>query len=227
MKNIEEILSNINLNENSIDDNNHSMDNQTKEIVNKIFKAFAAIFPAFKQAWPTSDILAAAKEQYIKALIENNISDINHIKIGIKKARNCGSVFVLSPGQFIAWCKPTPEDYGLPGIEEAYKEACRNAHPSQTSKSWSHDAIKHAAIQTGYFELRTMPAAQTKPLFVRNYEISMRQFMDGEVSDIKKAIENRTEETKEIKRQQGIVLEEYRNVKSPSEAIAEMMRSLK
>lgn len=84
--------------------------------------------------------------------------------------------------EFLSFCeaRPTAESLGLPRVEKAFQEACNNTHPSARNHAkWSHECVYHAASETGFYELNTMKAEQSRRLFARNYEIAVRDFVDG------------------------------------------------
>ena len=94
------------------------------------------------------------------------------------------------------------EDFNLPTMEKAYVEACHAAHP-QGNKNFSHKVVEHAFMETGSYDLRTMPKHVTLPIFERNYDIACRLFMNGDnLRTIPKAIEEIKDKTitKEIGR---------------------------
>ena len=156
------------------------VDDGTAKVIEAIFIQMKAIFPAWKQAWPDTATLNIAKRSWTKALMAAGICTIEQVRFGIEQCRSSGSDFAPSVGKFIQWCQPTPEMLGLPTAEQAYAEACRNAHPSMAGAVWSHDAVRHAATQTGVFNLQTMPIEASRKVFVRNYAISVKQVVDGQ-----------------------------------------------
>lgn len=85
-----------------------------------------------------------------------------------------------SAPEFRAMCENrTPEAFGLPSEDQAYREACRNAHP-QADRKWSHEAVYHAATETGFYNLNTLRMDDSRKLFLRNYAIACRMVMDGQ-----------------------------------------------
>lgn len=82
----------------------------------------------------------------------------------------------------------SPEALGLPAVEKAYREACRNAHPAAEQR-WSHEAVHHAACETGFHELRSMPEDKSRALFERAYAVTVRMLLAGEpLREIPKAL---------------------------------------
>lgn len=88
-----------------------------------------------------------------------------------------------SAPEFRALCENRdPAGYGLPCDEQAYQEACRRAHPASGSieAPWSHPAVCHAALETGFHSLATLKADVSRKLFARNYQAACRMVMDGQ-----------------------------------------------
>ncbi|WP_312910975.1 replication protein P [Stutzerimonas nitrititolerans] len=156
-----------------------SVDPATAGVVNALFAELQSIFPAWRQAWPDDKALSAAKKTWTKGFMAAGINTIEQIRFGIEQCRKSGGDFAPSVGRFIRWCEPTPGMLGLPDAVKAYREACANAHPAADRK-WSHPAVHHAACETGFYELATMPEERSRKLFDRNYAITVRMVMEGQ-----------------------------------------------
>ena len=165
-----------------------SVDPATAEVVNKLFAELQSIFPAWKQAWPTEQALNAAKRTWIKGFMRAGLASLEQIRYGIDRCRETGADFAPSVGKFIRWCRPTPELLGLPSTSAAYREACRIAHPA-ADRTGIHPAVYHAACETGFFELASLPEDKSRKLFERNYAATVRMVLAGEVlREIPKAL---------------------------------------
>lgn len=82
----------------------------------------------------------------------------------------------------------SPEALGLPSVAAAFREACRNAHPAAAAR-WSHEAVHHAACETGFHELRSLPESKSRALFERTYAVTVRMLLAGEpLREIPKAL---------------------------------------
>lgn len=111
------------------------VDEFAKTVINKVFKELSLILPAWQYAWKSDDpqnpdkVLNAAKLQWTKAFIENNICTVEQISHGFAKARKYESDFVPSCGKFVSWCTPSPEDLGYPSEQRALRDCIsyRNA----------------------------------------------------------------------------------------------------
>lgn len=175
---------------------------EMEEFINWLFFEIQSILPAFKQAWPTKGEYDGAKRNWILALCESDLKSIQQIKMGLKSLRAQTSPFVPTCGQFIALCKPSAHDLGLPPVEKAYIEACEAAHP-QGSKIFSHKVVENAFINVGSYNLRTYPKSSSYPMFEHAYQLSCQAFMNGEkLAEIPKAIEGKTSDL--ITKQKGI-----------------------
>jgi len=144
---------------------------EAREIVNDLFKSLQAAKPGWRASFPDDESLRLAKATFVKGLIESNITDRSLIAIGMRKARSNPSQFFPSIGEFIAWCKPSPEDLGLPSAQAAWRECCDNCH-RKFAHRWSHPAVFEAGKRTGWFEIRH---GSLKP---KHFEVIYQKVMD-------------------------------------------------
>lgn len=157
------------------------LDPGTTEVVNALFKELQAIFPAWKQAWPDDEALKAAKRSWIKSFVSAGINTLEQIRFGIQKCRVLGTDFAPSSGKFIKLCQPTPEEMGIPPLARALAEALENFHPSRaSSRTWSHPAVRHAALQCEAHNLGDLKPEQAEKLFSRAYDITIRMLVAGQ-----------------------------------------------
>jgi hypothetical protein len=156
------------------------IDAGTVQVINALFRELMAIFPAWKQAWPDQEAIGAAKATWTKAFMAENITKIEQIRFGIEQCRKLGSDFAPSVGKFIKLCQPTPEMLGIPPLEKAFREACRNAHPVMAGQAkWSHQAVWHTAKECGFEPLNRLETSLALKLFERNYVITVRRLVEG------------------------------------------------
>ncbi|GLQ31628.1 replication protein P [Litoribrevibacter albus] len=148
-------------------------------IVNYLFQRLRSCFPAWKNSFPDADSWKLAKQAWVDAFIEHGICTHDQLNHGIRKATEVGSPFWPSVGQFVQWCKPTPEDFGLPSVQEAYFEAAKNASRVRSHK-FSHPAVRLAGGATGWFELASQPESKIFKRFERNYQVLVNRVMAGE-----------------------------------------------
>lgn len=158
---------------------------------NNFFLELQAIFPAWRNAFPTTAHLDAAKKQWLQMFLDEGIDSQAQINAGLRKARKSGSDFFPSPSKFLEWTKPTLEDFGLPTLERAYKEAIDNSGRVGTLH-WTHNAIYHAATQVGLKALSVMNDEKAHKAFSHAYQKTCEAVMTGQVlPEIPKAIERK------------------------------------
>ncbi|MNM21022.1 Replication protein P [compost metagenome] len=150
---------------------------ETAEVVNDLFRRLRGIFPAWRQAWPSTEALAAAKEEWIKEFAAEGIRTVEQIEFGIEKCRKLKKPFAPSVGEFIAMCQPTPEDFGMPSPAAAWVEALMGVY--------SHEGVKIAAVATGLFDLRSAQQNDKglQARFDRAYDIVLRRAKEGQPLD--------------------------------------------
>lgn len=99
------------------------------------------------------------------------------VKHGLIKARDFTGFFNLPA--FREMCRIKPKDIGLPDVKAAYQEACMATTPKSKHK-WSHPAVYHAGVATGWFELSSFPTDQIFPRFKTFYAGYCDRVMQGE-----------------------------------------------
>ncbi|WP_447079292.1 replication protein P [Shewanella algae] len=149
-------------------------------IINKLFAELQTCFPAWRQTFTSKADMDAAKRTWARGLLEAKITSYKQLQWGLRKALRSESPFWPSVGQFIKWCQPDPEDFGLPTSEAAFKEASRNSHPASVDCKWTHPAVYVAAREAGKYELANLPRDKSWPLFQRAYSITVRRVLEGE-----------------------------------------------
>lgn len=155
------------------------IDVDTAKVVNYIFKRLSGIIPAFKYSTDSNVQLDSLRREYTYALMKSGIKNMNRINAAIHKICLDSLTFLPSPGEFVSYCKVTHEDIGAPEPEVAYLEACRNSHPCETNRKWSHPAIRYAANATGAMFITSHPASESRPVFFENYIVGCGLHSDG------------------------------------------------
>lgn len=77
--------------------------------INNVIRQLQTCFPAWRSNIKSQAELNAVKQTWARALIENNVTSIEQIAIGMQKARASSSDFFPSVGKFISWCLGTDE----------------------------------------------------------------------------------------------------------------------
>ena len=154
------------------------LNQQAAEFVNDLFKSLQVAYPAWKQAFGTEQDLKLTKKSWIRAFGESGITRKEQVALGMKRARQDQSSFFPTSGQFIAWCKPTPEDLGLPTSTMAWKEVCDNCH-RYTAHAWSSPAVFAAGELVQFFNIRRGAVRQKE--FTEVYSKICEEVMNGKV----------------------------------------------
>lgn len=164
---------------------------ETAQVINWLFSELRSNFSAFKQAWPTNDEFTAAKKVWLKAFMLAGINRIEQLQHGLNKCYLMETPFVPTAGQFIAWCKPNPRDFGFPDPIQAFSLSGRinqqfgdYVHPHVPTDT----VIRHVIQQIGAREFRGMAEKSAFKLFENYYEVACRQFMEGQLEPIKRAL---------------------------------------
>ena len=153
------------------------VDDATGEVVERLFRQLQAIFPAHKQAWPDDKAKAAAMRNWTMGFMAAGIRSLEQIRYGIEQCRKSGSPFAPSVGQFIGWCTPGPEAFGLPASADAWVEALMGVY--------SHEGVRIAANETGIFDLRAAKQEDKglRQRFDHNYAVVIRRAQEGQPLD--------------------------------------------
>lgn len=115
MKHVSDVIDNIpKTNQVGDHDLQGNIGEGVRSVVDDLFRQLPLIFPAWHVTWKTAEEIKAVKKEWVKALYENGINSTGKIKLGLRKARAADSAFIPSPGTFVSWCTPTPEDMGWP-----------------------------------------------------------------------------------------------------------------
>ena len=164
------------------------IDPASAQVVNALFAELKAIHPAWRSAWPNVESENNAKRSWTKAFTSAGMCSIEQIRYGIERCRANGNPFMPSVGEFLNWCRPTPENMGLPSVERAYLQACAASHPAADS-SRLHPAVWHAACEAGLYLLARQPESKSRPVFERAYALTIEMIIRGEpLREIPKAL---------------------------------------
>ena len=144
----------------------------------------------------------------------------DQLKIGMSKCADSGEAWPPSAPEFKAMCLPDPQDYGLPGVDAAYMEACNNSHQPVKHK-WSHNVIYQAGREVGWYEIKTASSQekmkQVKNAFTGAYQRLCEAVMRGEAMNAPEVIENGLEH-----HQNGESVNTTKNIAAKEKAMKEL-----
>lgn len=161
--------------------------NETASVINWLFHELKGIFPAFRQAWPSDDEFECAKKHWLLAIQEAGLTQIEQLKLGLKRGRASGRDFAPNPGTFIEWCRPTVEELGLPCMDEAFQIAIRmNIQFSDyTPKDEKvNSIIKQIINKIGSFDFRLMSTVKATQVFERFYKTAVLEAQNRQLKRI-------------------------------------------
>ncbi len=149
---------------------------QTIHFVNRVMKTMLANSPAWSISLKGTESINDYRQQLVKAFLENSITQMSQVELGLKQIRKEPTNFLPSVGQFINWCSPTAAAIGCPELEDAYKEACFYRY---SKKTLSHPCIAYALSKITMYELSNKSEATTKPRFEKLYQQAVEKFYYG------------------------------------------------
>ena len=149
----------------------------SESVMRRLFSRLFVIYPSFKSQVSSDEELVDFMSIWAEELEKRNIS-FDRIKIGLDRAIASQSDFLPGIGKFIGYCKPTPEELGLPSPDNAYEEACKNAH-KQSDLMWSHEAVKDSAVKITLHRLKCEARMYTESSFKKHYAEIVEDFVDG------------------------------------------------
>lgn len=161
-----------------------NIDNWAASQIDRLFASLCSQHPAWRSFLKSEQEIGEYKRQLVLAMMENGINKPEMLKLGIQKSRRNAKPWMPGVGEFVSWCQPQPEDYGLPSAQEAFQEV--NQHiwgyrmNSGNPHNWSHPAVYWAAIQTPSHERSHMACDQWRKIYERSYEIAVRNVMNGQ-----------------------------------------------
>lgn len=131
-------------------------------------------------------------------------------------------------GEFLKWNEPPADDMGLLTADQAFNRSAEHIRDGklQDLSDDQNMLIERTVKYSDRYFLRNNPESKTRPVFNRNYEIALKQFRNGECTDIPKAITDDRSGTLEFKKQQNFVLDEFKHLDSYEKAMPAIKRML-
>lgn len=169
----------------------------------------------------------AEKTQWQSIFTREGYTSVDHIRKAILKLERHRFPNPPQIGEFLAWNEATPDDLGLLTKEQAFNrsgEFIREGKLNDLSED-QNMLLEHAIRESDRYFMRNNPMSKTQPVFYRNYEIALRDFMNGKLKSIPKGLEDKSEETKEIAKQQE-VKKGFSHLKGYEQCMPEIRRIL-
>lgn len=171
---------------------------KTKRVINRLFIRLERILPKFWVNIKSQEHLNGIKDEWFECFKRVGMKDIRAINIGLMRAQHGDEEYLPKASTFIKWCKPSePHHFGFPGVHEAYLIACKMNiqfsdyfHPDERIDT----VIRHAINEIGTFSFREMNREVGIKTFETYYSIAFRQFIEGNITPIKKSLPEKPQE---------------------------------
>ena len=132
------------------------VDPRTRGELDRLFVRIKAICPGWRSSWPNDEVENAAKAEWLAEIIRQQVTREEQLQAGVRALSAQARPLVPSAGQFCTWCW-APEVFGLPSLDEAYREALANTHPAMVGAAkWSCPAVYWAAAGAGFSRLQAL-----------------------------------------------------------------------
>jgi replication protein P len=165
-------------------------------LVDQIFIKFALLCREYDALYADKKRLNAEKVQWVRAFTKNNIRTQKQIQGGIDETERHKYGKPPQLGQFLDWCKPSPTRDGFPNTQDAFQIALlinRQFSAYSHPDSKVDTVIRHAISQIGSMNFREMTHDKAIKTFEYNYSIACRQYIEGNLQDISKALPEKPE----------------------------------
>lgn len=136
---------------------------------------FIAIVKLLGQRWVSKHGAVPSREwQRLMARFSHlNPEEVASRLVARLKPNDRGEVWPPEMADVIVMCQPKPEDFGLPTVSEAYRDAVHGR--------WQrHPVVYETARRVGTFELRNHSEARSRPDFEREYAEVCAEWMAGQ-----------------------------------------------
>lgn len=167
------------------------LDAVSGQLVEKVFVKIALICRGFDSFYADRNRLNAEKTQWVIAFTKLGLRNQSQIQQALNKLEFYRYPNPPQLGEFLEWRHCTPEDIGFPSVDEAYQMSIllnRQFSDYKIDDLRVETVIRHAINQIDSMTYRAMSINNAKQAFEYNYNVSLRQFIDGKLEVIKKAI---------------------------------------
>ncbi|MBB3142798.1 replication protein P [Halomonas organivorans] len=168
---------------------------QVLALVSQVFTRLAALYPrTWESAFPSDQVLALSKREMAMELARwQALPTRRVIERAMSELKREGNTWPPTIPVLIKLLAPTPEDFGMPAVAEAWREVTDHAHQPRQHR-WSHEAVRMAGNATGWWELthtRTksrIEAAERR--FAKHYQALVNRVMAGETLTERQLLEH-------------------------------------
>ncbi len=224
MKKISDIVDLTKFGKNTEKNNVSQLDEEkTKKVLNRLFVRFERIFPKFWVNIHSQEHLNGIKDEWFDCFQRSNIKNLEMFQYGLQRAQDGKEEYLPKASTFIRWCTDLePVALGFMDHRLAFDIAVKinvqfsnYIYPDPKLDT----IIRHAINQIGTMDFRGMKSEQGRIIFERYYAIACRQYLHGDLKEINRGLEDKTEITSETNKQKDVVLEQYKGLKDSKSAL--------
>jgi hypothetical protein len=174
-----------------VDTEKATLNPKSCQLVDLIFGKFLLLCRGFDSLYSDINRLKAEKTLWFSYFTKHGITEETQVRRALERLETWGYANPPQLGLFMTWCKPSFEEMGFPSVERAYLISLKLNQ--QFAESLNLDAkvetvIRHAINQIDALTYRMMPATEAKKAFSHYYMVALRQFEEGELKLIEKAL---------------------------------------
>lgn len=204
-----------------------TIDPLSVRLVEYVFAKFFLVCRGCDELYADTKRLKAEKSLWQAAFSRRNYTIIDHIRKALLKFEKYNYRNPPQLGEFLRWNESSPDDLGLMSKEQAYNKAfvmMRDGDPQDLSADQIM-LIRKAIQESDSHFLKNNSQFKTQPVFYRNYEILVRDFLAGKIQPVLKGIEDKQDETQELKKQQD-ASQGFEDLNSYEKAMPEIRKIL-
>lgn len=220
MKKISELVPQVLSKKPEAVENESQLDGEAKRLVDALFEILGAQVKYFDMR--DCDFV---RREWVKTFVVNKVTK-EEVRKAVDELRKGDPRDNMTPIEFISIIRSNKVNSHFLPKEKAYLlsyELMRGS-PLNELSSDQLTVLSHALKESGWHFMKSNSEKETKPVFYRNYEISIRDMLAGKLKPIPKAIEDKKLDTTVIPR--SGILPQYANVKTKEDAFAKLKRIL-
>ncbi len=184
----------------------NSINSLSAKLVDAVFTLFFILCRGAEELYSDKTRLNAERTQWQLAFTRAGYTRREQINKALLRLERHKFPKPPQLGEFLSWNQPSAYDLGLLAKEQAYNAAYRLMRDGDIG-DMSEDQfniIQYVINESDKHFLKNNSMDKTQPVFYRNYEIAIRDFISGKMKSIAKGIENKNDKTIELKKQEEV-----------------------